>query len=109
MALKSKSFKAESRINWTRTVDENISLPDADIQLGAILRIADATEMMAKNYTELQNDLKWYEERYAEHHKEINSLRKSNAALRGHITRFKTKQRAILHPITKYIPDVIQQ
>lgn len=45
-----KSYRDESRTNWGVTVAE-ATKPDRDqLYLGCMLRIADATELMASNY-----------------------------------------------------------
>jgi hypothetical protein len=82
-------YKEESRANWYTEGDCQLSTEE--IQLGAILRIADATEKMAQNYIELQDKLKrtqnWNEDlRFIR-----DQLQRSNAALKGHITRLKKK------------------
>lgn len=50
-------YKDESRKDWGRMGPEGIKPTNEDITLGCILRIADATEAMAKNYVFLQNEL----------------------------------------------------
>ena len=58
-----KSFKDQSRIDWHVEVrQETASLED--IRTGALQRIADATEVMAQNYTRLQNDAERYKRYY---------------------------------------------
>lgn len=81
-----KSFREESRTNFG-TNDEKLSLEQ--VNTGAFLRMADAMEKMAGNYTKLENDLKWYQKNYPEKNAEIVKLKHSNAALRGHIKRLK--------------------
>lgn len=82
-------YKDESRKNWYR----EDAILDAEIKLGAILRIADATEAMAKNYTALiaeRDRLKrWYESEQAR----CQLLNRSNAALRGCLKRAKASER----------------
>lgn len=54
------SYRDVSRANWGAIIP-NGTLPTGEqLQLGAILRIADATERMATNYTQLQADLDRY-------------------------------------------------
>ena len=92
-----KYFKDESRKNWcTRRPDDqgeawNIS-PD-QAKFGAILRIADACELMAKNHDELvlQRDL--FRDALQEKITAIIGLERKIAALRGVITKMK-KERA---------------
>lgn len=61
------------------------------IQIGALQRIADATEKMASNYTALQNDrdlyMRWWKEQKAYSQK----LARRISALQGVITKLKKK------------------
>lgn len=61
------------------------------INAGSLQRIADATELMASKYIQMEKDLKWYKEMYAKHSDKISHFEKSNAALKGHITRLKKR------------------
>lgn len=62
-----------------------------DINAGSLQRIADATELMASNHIQMEKDLKFYKNMYAQHSERIENLTRSNAALRGHITRLKKR------------------
>jgi len=61
-----KSFKDESRAKWGKILCEKQQLSNDDIELGAILRIADASEAMAKNHQQLIDERdrykRWYED-----------------------------------------------
>lgn len=88
-----KSYKQESRKDYGTSKDGALNIEQ--LQLGALLRIADASEAMAKNHNELiqqvENAKYWrkhYEDLY-------QSEANSNRTLRGHITKLK-KQIAIL-------------
>ena len=70
-----KSYREESRANWGRTLCDEQHPSNEEVQLGAILRIADAAEVMARNHQQLIN--------------ERDRLLRRIAALRGHITRLK--------------------
>lgn len=72
-----KNYKEESRKNWGKNLLEGEDLSNEDLTLGAILRIADATELMAKNFLQLQ--------------KENNHLRKSNDSLMHYYEKEKKK------------------
>jgi hypothetical protein len=61
----------------------------SNIGISALMRIADATEIMAKNYVKMQNDLDYCNRRIREQNEEIAGLKRSNAALKGHLTRYK--------------------
>lgn len=47
------SYRQRSKENWGETQEEGESLTVEKIQLGAVLRIADATEAMAKRHVDL--------------------------------------------------------
>ena len=87
------SFREQSRTEWTPTRDSGVSVNASNDQLkvGCLQRIADATELMAKNHAALVADRdrfeKWYEEECAE----AKRLRGTIRALQGHITRLKNK------------------
>ncbi|CAJ0682053.1 hypothetical protein R82526_01543 [Ralstonia mannitolilytica] len=87
-----KSYRNESRSNYGRHVDEGANLSNDDLKVGAILRIADATEAMAKNHVQLQSDLDWYKDRYNRAREEADALRRRVNALRGAITKLKAKK-----------------
>jgi hypothetical protein len=86
-----KTWKDLSKENWG-SEGKNIMFEFRDkIKTGALQRIADAAESMAVNFVALQNDLDYYKKRYLEERDSNNALCKSNAALRGHITRYKKR------------------
>ena len=61
--------------------------------LSCLMRIADATEAMAANYTQMRADKERYERWYNEEVKKTRKLEASNASLRGVITRMKNKKK----------------
>jgi len=61
------------------------------INTGCLQRIADAAELMAKNHAQLVRERDDYERRLRTIRGEVNRLDRSNAALRGVITRMKRK------------------
>lgn len=88
---KFKSYKEESRTNWGMTVEESVQ-PNLDqINTGAMLRIADATEAMAKNFIQLQNELKWAKERNERLDVRAEKLRRQVSAYKGIIKKLKSK------------------
>lgn len=89
MAIVKKEWKQESRINWGIDIEEKEFIGREAIQLGAILRIADATEKMAANYSGLIADRDYYQKRMKESERESCCLRRSIAGLRGYIKRMK--------------------
>lgn len=87
-----KSYRKESRSDWGKEMAEKESLSVEQLQTGALLRLADATEMMAKNYTSMQANLDWYKNQSQERHDRILSLEKQVSSLKGVITKLKKKQ-----------------
>lgn len=85
------SYEKESNKDWGTTASPDYNLTKDQIQTGCILRIAKATEAMAVNHVKLQSELDYYKNRYSENIDKIEYLKKSNAALRGHLTRLRTK------------------
>jgi hypothetical protein len=83
MNLRTKS-KQEFGHNEPITRDE--------LKVGCFQRIADATEAMAKNHVQLQRDHDLYKRWYEEGRERADKLERSNAALRGQITKLKKKQ-----------------
>ena len=59
------------------------------IRTGSLQRIADATEIMAKNHNDLIRDRDYWKREWEWERDENERLRKSNAALRGHFNRLK--------------------
>lgn len=62
------SLKDASRVDWVSDpVKPGSNYPgDTNIQLGCLMRIANATEAMATEYTRMQRDLEYYKKWYAE-------------------------------------------
>ena len=84
-----KSYREESKTNWGITVDESTK-PDRDqLHLGCMLRIADATEAMAKNHVQLQNELKWANERNLRLVERNEKLQRQVNAYKGIVKRLK--------------------
>lgn len=80
----SESLREKSRRNWT-----NDSSTNENIQLGCMLRIADATEKMALRYTELISERDWLAGAYRRRNDDFSRLERSLAAHKGQITRLK--------------------
>lgn len=83
-----RNYREASRENW----GSEGRLTNEELKIGALLRIADATEVMAHRHNELLADM----ERYKRYHKEAQAsakrLARSNAALRGVITKMKRRE-----------------
>jgi len=84
-----KYFKQESKKEWFTSAP----VTNDDLRTGCLMRIADATEKMASNYTELQNNLEWYKRRFNEKTEEIATLEKRVAAYKGVINRMKKNKK----------------
>lgn len=63
----------------------------ADINAGSLQRIADATEAMSKDYLAMKRRAENFEEYYRSEIRRCSALQRSNAALRGVITRMRRK------------------
>lgn len=83
-------YREESRRNYHTKDDKNFT-PE-ELRTGSLLRIADAVEKMAVNYTALQNEVAYLKERKTSLEGQVNRLLRSNAALRGCLKRFKKKK-----------------
>ncbi len=98
-------MSARQEINWksigkgkiTTTVEVEDGgvqhLTKEQVQVATLLRIADATELMAGNYIQLQKDMLYYKERADSKQKYIERLEKQNQSLRGVITRMKNQKK----------------
>lgn len=84
-----KNYRDLSRINYGRQFQENEHVKQDDLLTGCLLRIADSTEAMAKNYVQLQSDLDWYRSQYREQKGEIERMTKRINSLKGWVTRLK--------------------
>lgn len=84
-----KSYRKESRIDWGVNTDNPLTVEQ--INCGSMLRIADATEAMAKNYVALQDEAARYKRWYEDERRESASLRRRNITLRGQITKLRNK------------------
>lgn len=84
-----KSYKEESRTNWGRTLCEKQFLSDEDLKLGALFRIADAIEIMARNHRQLIDEADKYKCWYESERKIAERLVRRTSGLRGYIKRLK--------------------
>lgn len=81
--------RENSRTGWGKNVNGEWNPDLNDIKLGCLLRIADATEAMAKNHVQLQRGLDFYKAAYERANNTNAWLARSNAAMRGYIKRLK--------------------
>jgi len=63
-----------------------------EIQTGCLMRIADAAELMAKDHQRAINDRDMYKRWYQDERARHTLTQRSNAALRGVITKMKKKE-----------------
>ncbi len=85
-----RSYKEESRKDWG-LADPSGAMTVERIQLGAVLRIADATEKMAQRHTELIAQRDHYKERAESSDRYASMLERRVSALKGQITKLKKK------------------
>lgn len=83
-----KSYREESKTDYGFHDRDTRA---EDLSLGALLRIADATEAMAKNVAQLEKNRDYYKQRFEDELACAKRLVRSNAALRGVITRMKAQ------------------
>lgn len=89
MPIVRKNWKEQSRIDWGNDMEESLFPGREAIQLGAILRIADAMEAMAKNHTSLVEEKERYRKWYQEEREMRAQAYRTVTRLRGVITRLK--------------------
>ena len=82
-----KSFADRSRENWGR--DESVQLTTDELKLGALLRIASATEAMAKRHLELIDRAESAEALSDYWFVNFYRITRKNSSLRGQITKLK--------------------
>lgn len=85
-----RSYREESRKDWG-LAEPTGAMTAERIQMGAILRIADATEKMAQRHTELIAQRDRYEARAEYFEKQTLFLERRVSALKGQITKLKKK------------------
>ena len=66
-----------------------MEIASEEVRLGALLRIADAVETMAKSYDAIRADRDWWKERAEEKQSEIDRLKSVIRGLRGALTKAK--------------------
>ena len=78
-------LRTDSKKDWNS--DRSIEA----INAGSLQRIADATEIMAKNYVQMQRDLDSYKRLYAESRETIKRLEHSRAGYKAALTKAQNK------------------
>jgi hypothetical protein len=87
MGIVHKSMRDESRKDYTTAVEQGKGLCRDQLKTGALLRIADATELMAKSHQELIDERDHYRRLYEIEHLTLCSLKFTVRGLRGALTR----------------------
>ncbi len=89
MSEKFQSYREASKADDGEKVEVGFRVCNDQLKLGAILRIADATEVMAKDHQLLIDERDDYQRWYKDEQRKAERLRKQIAGLRGYITRLK--------------------
>lgn len=92
MAKTRQSWIEKSRHDWGTFLSESESLSTEHLQTGCLMRIANATEAMAKNYTDLQVQLEKYKILAKRNAERAESLEYQLRTLRGVVTRFRNER-----------------
>lgn len=82
-----KYFVEESRKSWF-TSDP---ITNNDLQTGCLMRIATATEAMAKSHIQLQNEYNYMRDSRDRYRAELEKAKSQIRGLKGAITRLKKK------------------
>jgi hypothetical protein len=82
-----RSYREETRKNWGTELDGPLTIEQ--VSLGCQLRIADAVEKMASNYTALQDERDRYKRYYQEELETGRRRANQIAGLKGAITKIK--------------------
>lgn len=82
-----KNYRDESRKSYGIETETGVSIEA--INAGSLQRIADATELMARNYQQLQNDLDRYKRWYDEECERRKQLERRVNSLKGVITKLR--------------------
>lgn len=84
-----ETYDKESRKGW---YDPSRDKPSREqLQLGCLQRIADATETMCKDREKLERDYQYMRDSRDRYRSQCERLERSNAALRGVITKMKRR------------------
>lgn len=84
-----KNYREETKKNWGSNDPDSLTLDQ--IQTGCMLRIADATELMARRYQDLIDDRDRYKRWYENQQQENAKLVRSNNAYKGIVKKLKKK------------------
>jgi hypothetical protein len=90
------NIREASKVSWESPPQNGSEVypGDTNIQLGCLMRIADATEKMAGNYIQMENELKLSKERIDKNTNYIKKLERRVASYQGVITKMKKAVKA---------------
>lgn len=100
-----RSTRDISRQVYVVPVGENNAIAQGDVNAGSLQRIADACETMAKDRERMEASLDWHRHDWKKRGEEIAALKRSNAALRGVIT----KQRMAMEDLVEKYNCMVMQ
>lgn len=92
MATVRKNYREESRKNYGTDTEDGVGITMDQLNAGSLMRIADATELMARNFLELQADRdkykRWYESEQSTVKMLRDQLRTTKAAKPGRLMKY---------------------
>jgi len=91
MSEKHLSYREESRLNYGLFTERD-NICDDQLKIGALLRIADATEVMAENHQSLIDSRDKYKSLHEKERETTARMAHRISGLQGHITRLKNKR-----------------
>jgi len=86
--MNGQNLRSASRREWA---SENPGLTRDELKVGTLLRIADATEAMARRYNDLLDRNRFLERACESRSSEIEHLERRISSLKGQITKMKKK------------------
>lgn len=95
--MEKRTYQQLSKTQWETEDRANLE----KINAGSLQRIADATELMASNYLQLQRDLALYKRWYEETNERNKKMAKQIAAYQGHINRLKKSIKTVVYSDTE--------
>lgn len=83
-----KNYREVSRFNFGKLSDgESVSIEE--LQIGCMQRIADASELMSKNYLQMQSDMDWFRRKLQQERDDNKRMARRIAAYQGIIKKLK--------------------
>lgn len=91
MPKKDHFWKEKSKSNWYSTLEDGQQLNNEKLQLGCLMRIADATELMAKNHNDLYLEAQKYKAIAMQNAQRAERLENMLRTWKGVATRYKNQ------------------